>query len=61
MPSISPGLLPEEIRASEARQEQRMNTFREEFREEIGELKEANRALGEKLDRFLEMLLAAKT
>ena len=45
-----------EIKASEARQAKRTD----ELREDMKELRADNRALGEKMDRLLETLLAAK-
>lgn len=49
-----------ETRAREARLNQRLDRLRADMTQQIGELRADNRALGEKMDRILEALLAAK-
>lgn len=63
--------LKEELKAREARQEKRLDDFRNEFKEafkasetrqekQMDDLKAATQALGDKVDRLVEVILAAK-
>ena len=49
-----------DLKASEARQQQDIKELRAEMKELRAELKADNRALGEKLDRLLEVLATVK-
>ena len=49
-----------EIKASEARQAKRTDELRDDMNRQMKELRADNRVLGEKIDRLLEALLAAK-
>lgn len=52
--------LKEEIKASEARLNKRIDELRADMNQQIAELRADNRALGEKMDRLLDALLAVK-
>ena len=49
-----------EVKACEARLNQRIDELRADLKDNMKELRADNRALGEKLDRVLEALLTAK-
>lgn len=52
--------LKEEIKASEARLNKRIDELKADMNQQISELRADNRALGEKMDRVLDALLAVK-
>lgn len=52
--------LKEEFKASEARLNKRIDELKADMNQQISELRADNRALGEKMDRVLDALLAVK-
>ena len=54
------GDLMDELKASEARQAKRTDELRADMNRQMGDLRADNRSLGEKMDRMLDALLAAR-